>query len=405
MPARTAAPRVGPSHAEGPGISRSRPASAGRPGRVRAEPVGHDQPVESPLVAQDATEQVGLLAAVDPVDLVVGGHHGPDVGLLDSGFEGDEVDLPKGALVHLGADGHPLVFLVVAGVVLDATGHPVALDAAHVGDGDASGQARVLRVGLEGATGQWRAGDAHRGAEQDVDTFGLGLGRQHLAHALDELGVPGGADGHAAGERQGAASGQALAAYPRGAVGHFEGGDAEALDRRDEPQAGAGGEGRLLIEGQSRQQVVDARRNRSNRTRSIQSFVLVDGRASRAFPSSAPLLPRPQRGRRRSSAGGIARCPLVARWCRWSRSACWHHPPRHDEAVIGRGDGIVTGGGQRPGAELPVVEPSSPSERFSPSGRSRAVRGCRSRSRYPRRSGTRPRAPDAAPATPHVPVG
>ena len=37
-----------------------------------------------------------MLAAVDPVDLVVGGHHGPDVGLLYGGLEGDEVDLPKG---------------------------------------------------------------------------------------------------------------------------------------------------------------------------------------------------------------------------------------------------------------------------------------------------------------------
>ncbi len=142
--------------------------------------------------------------------------------LLYGGFEGDEVDLPKGALVHLGADRHPLVLLVVAGVVLDAAGHPVALHASHVGDGDAGGQARVLRVGLEGAAGQRRAGNADRGPEQDIDALGPGFGGQHLAHALDELGVPGGADGHAAGERERAAPGEALAAYPRRAVGDLE---------------------------------------------------------------------------------------------------------------------------------------------------------------------------------------
>ena len=80
-PARTAAARDGPSQAEGPGISRSSPATAAGTVRVRPEPVGHHQPVEAPLAPQDPTDQIRLLAAVDAVDLVVGGHHGPDAGL------------------------------------------------------------------------------------------------------------------------------------------------------------------------------------------------------------------------------------------------------------------------------------------------------------------------------------
>ena len=101
--------------------------SAAGDGRVRAEPVRHDEPVEAPFVAQDPVDEVGLLAAVDAVHLVVGGHHGPDAGLLYGGFEGDEVDLPQGALGDLGADRHPLVLLVVAGEVLDTAPDPLPL--------------------------------------------------------------------------------------------------------------------------------------------------------------------------------------------------------------------------------------------------------------------------------------
>ena len=91
---------------------------------MRAEPVGHDEPVEAPFAAQDPVDQVGLLAAVDAVDLVVGGHDGPDAGLPHGGFEGDEVDLAQGALGDLRTDGHPLVFLIVAREVLDAASDP-----------------------------------------------------------------------------------------------------------------------------------------------------------------------------------------------------------------------------------------------------------------------------------------
>ena len=221
----------------------------GRRRRVRAEPVRHDEPVEAPLVAEDRAEQVRLLAAVGAVHLVVGGHHGPDAGLLYGVFEGDEVDLPEGTLVDLGADRHPLVLLVVAGVVLDAAGDPAVLHAPHVGDGEAGGEERVLGEGLEGAAGQRRADDADRRAEEDVDVLGAGLGGEDRAEAPDQLGVPRRADGHAARQRQGPAADEAVAPDARRAVGHLERRDAQALDRRQVPQVGAGGEGRLLIEG------------------------------------------------------------------------------------------------------------------------------------------------------------
>ena len=256
-PARTAAAREGPSQADGPGISRSRPARTAGDGRVRAEPVRHHEPVETPLIPQDAVDEVRLFAAVDAVHLVVGRHHGPDAGLLYGGLEGDEVDLPQRALGDLGADGHPLELLVVAGIVLDATPDPCALHPLHVGDGQARRQQRVLGEGLEGASGQGRAGDAHCRPEQHVDALGARLGGQHVPQALHQGRVPRRADRHAAGQRQRAPADQAVAPHARRPVGHLERPDAEPLDRREVPEVGAGGEGALLVEGHGLDEALD----------------------------------------------------------------------------------------------------------------------------------------------------
>ena len=66
-----------------------------------------------------------------------------------------------------------------------------------------------------------------------------------------------GPDGHAAGERQRAPPDEAVTAHARRAVGHLERRDAEALDRREVPQAGAGGERGLLVEGHRAEQALD----------------------------------------------------------------------------------------------------------------------------------------------------
>ena len=220
-----------------------------RRGRVRAEPVRHDDAVEAPLFPQDPPDQVGLLAAVGPVHLVVGGHHGPDAGLPDGVFERNEVDLPQGALGDLGADGHPFVLLVVADEVLDTAPDPAALHPLDVGDGEAGRQQRVLGEGLEGAPGQRRAHDAYRRPQHHVDALRACFGGQHCPQAPDQLGVPRRPDRRAAGQRQGTAADQAVAPDPRRPVGHLERRETQPLDGREVPQVGAGGEGALLIEG------------------------------------------------------------------------------------------------------------------------------------------------------------
>ena len=270
-----------------------------RRGRVRAEPVRHDDPVESPLAAQDAVDQVGLLGAVGPVDLVVGGHHGPDAGLPYGGFERDEVDLPQGPLGDLGADGHPFVLLVVAGEVLDAASDPAPLHPLDVGDGEAGREQRVLGEGLEGAPGERRAQDADRRPEQHVDALGLRLGRQHAAEAVHQGRVPRRPDRHAAGQGQGAPADQAVAPDARRPVGHLERRDAEALDGWEVPQVGAGGEGALLVEGHGPDEPLDVRHH-----------VSTNGR--RAVCARGPAEPSACTKRARVRAGSIT--SSISKW-------------------------------------------------------------------------------------------
>jgi hypothetical protein len=268
-----------------------------RHGGVRPEPVGHDQPVEAPLAPQHAADQVRLLAAVDTVDLVVGGHHGPDAGLPYGVFEGDEVDLPQGPLVDLGADRHPLVLLVVAGEVLHAAGDPARLHALDVGAGDAGRQQRVLGEGLEGPPGERRAHNAHRRTEQHVHVLGAGLGGQHVAELADEVGVPGRPDGGAAGDRQRAPADQAVAPDARRAVGHLERRDAQALDGRQVPHVGAGGQGRLLVEGHGADEALDLAagivRCHSSSPLFVKSSPRVDEGAATAGPRACSVPTRP----------------------------------------------------------------------------------------------------------------
>ena len=64
---------------------------------VDAEPVGHDEAVEAPLVAEDVGEQATVLGAVFGAEAVVGAHDPPGAALLDRALERAEVDLAAAA--------------------------------------------------------------------------------------------------------------------------------------------------------------------------------------------------------------------------------------------------------------------------------------------------------------------
>ena len=73
-------------------------------GRPRAEPVGHDDPVITPVLAQDLCQKPFRFSGIGAVQLVVGGHDPPGPRLFHRRLEGDEIDLAQRAFVDVGGD-------------------------------------------------------------------------------------------------------------------------------------------------------------------------------------------------------------------------------------------------------------------------------------------------------------
>ena len=159
----------------------------------------------------------------------------------------------------------------------------------------------------------------------------------------------------------------------------------------------------------------------TNRARSGWSASSAIGRASRASPTSAPLLPRPTEGtptfRRRRNRGwalagpaALARSALLVPGALQLAGADRRDTTRPEQVVT---EGRRDGDGRAAEGPEPLCRSTGrtvgPSDRrrsaISRSGRSRAARGCRSRSRRPRRCGTRPRAPGGVPPRPTCPSG
>jgi hypothetical protein len=122
---------------------------------VHRAPIGDHQALEAPLVFENVHQVV--FRAVDAVEFVVGAHHGPGLRLFDGSLERRQVDLAQGALVHLGADGHALVFLVVGGKVLERSANALALHAVDQAGRQLAGQEGVLGKVLEVAPADRRA--------------------------------------------------------------------------------------------------------------------------------------------------------------------------------------------------------------------------------------------------------
>ena len=113
-------------------------------GAFLAAPVGHDDALVAPLIAQDGGEQAVALLGELAVELVVGRHHGPGVGLLHGNLEALEVDFAQGTLAHHLIDHRAVGLLRIDGEVLDAGADVLALDAAHVGCSDLARDNRIL---------------------------------------------------------------------------------------------------------------------------------------------------------------------------------------------------------------------------------------------------------------------
>ncbi len=213
--------------------------------------------------------QIGGDVVRTAVDQVVRGHHPGDRTRLDRLAEGAQVVLVQHARAHRARRGGPVGLVVVGQPVLEdrrraPVRRVVAAQALRVGGGDGRGELRVLRVALLVAAPQGVAQEVDgRGPDVEAHAVVAGAHRPDLlghrvADPSYEIRVPGRAQAHRLWEDGGRAHpGHAV----QGLLAGAEGGDAQALDGGRELVQ----ESDLLVEGQPRQQVVDALRERQAR--------------------------------------------------------------------------------------------------------------------------------------------
>ena len=204
-------------------------------GIVDAAPVRHDQSLEAPFLFEDLIEQVGILAAVLPAELIVGAHDAQRAAFLDGGAEGGQINLAQRALVHEDVDGAALNFLVVGGKMLGAGGDALGLLALDVIDSNARREEGVFAHVFEVATAEGGSLDAQAGAEHDV----LAALARFLADDRAVFGGQGGVESGGQAKRSGHGGGEIvgqveiaetvadLRAHAHGAVVHPQVGDAE----------------------------------------------------------------------------------------------------------------------------------------------------------------------------------
>ena len=75
---------------------------------VAAEPVGHDDAVIAPLLAQHGGEQPVMLGGEGAVEPIIGTHDAPGLALLDRHFKGQEIDFAQRPFVDLARHGRAL---------------------------------------------------------------------------------------------------------------------------------------------------------------------------------------------------------------------------------------------------------------------------------------------------------
>jgi hypothetical protein len=240
------------------------------------------------------------------VDQVVRRHHPGRRARLDGGAEGAQVVLVQHARADRAGGGVAVRLVVVRQPVLeDGRGAPVhrmvAAQPARVGGGDRGGEPRVLRVALLVAAPQRVAQQVHR-RRPDVEADALvpgahraGLPGHRLADPAHQFLVPGRAQADGLREhRRRAHPGDTVQRLLAGA----EGGHAEPLDGRRELVQKSD----LLVEGEPRQKVVDAPRERQVRIAERRRWRRVCGHVGIPSGWSGEALSkrfdaRPERGR------------------------------------------------------------------------------------------------------------
>ena len=223
---------------------------------VHGAPVGHDGPLKAPLAPGHVGHQLLVVGGVGAVNLIVGAHQRPGLGLLHRLLEACQVDLPQGPLIHHRVGADPGLLLVVGQVVLHAGPHVPALDALDEPRGALAGDQRVLGEILEVPPAQGAALDVGGGAQNDPHLLRPALLPHGLADLPQQRPVKAARRGGGGREAGGGHRGvqpqvirrPRLLAQAVGAVGEHEGLDPQPFHRLALPEVFPGAQGRFFFQ-------------------------------------------------------------------------------------------------------------------------------------------------------------
>ena len=185
---------------------------AGHPVHARA-PVGDDEALEAPFVAEHLLLQPLVLRAILAVEAVVRVHDRPRLSLFDRDLVLSEIDFAQRALVGALVDDHAERLLRVDREVFERRADALGLNAVYECCGALARKIGVFGVVLEVAAAQRRTLDVGTGTEQHGYLFSNALVRDRAAHLERDLGIPRAGDRRRrrhAGRRHGVAERSAL---------------------------------------------------------------------------------------------------------------------------------------------------------------------------------------------------
>ena len=158
---------------------------------MEGAPVGDHQPFKAPFLPEDIGQKLLVVGAVGAVDLVVGAHDRGRLGNLHCQLKGSQVQLPQGAVIENAVGGKTLVFLTVAGKVLQRCAHTVFLQAPNLRGGQQAGQQRILGEVFKIPPAAGITFQIGAGAKDQSYAGGRGFRADGRAHFLQQLQVPG----------------------------------------------------------------------------------------------------------------------------------------------------------------------------------------------------------------------
>ena len=223
---------------------------------VHGAPVGDHHALKAPFPAQNAGEQLFMVAAMGTVEFGIGTHHRGRLSLPDGDLESGEIQLPQGALVQDTVRGEAAKLLGVGREVLETGSHAPALHPADKARRQFACQKRVLAEILKVSPAQGVAFQIRPGAQYQPHPLFSRFFANGRTDALQQIGVPAGGGGHFGRKAGGRAGhihphhirGVFLFAQTVGPVAHKQRGNAVFFVCLGFPKVLAGTEGDLFFQ-------------------------------------------------------------------------------------------------------------------------------------------------------------